>query len=195
MMGTIMCARPVRGTQLRSICFKIKNARGPRTLKLKYGKMRTTITGFFAPELHFMAVNGMSIFVPMRNSLELGTSCDRSRRATSDPPGSLYYEGVLFTGDTTPQFSGKTDFTVLTYNNQLYACWGLTQTMEPLSDPYVSGALIASMVSPTSITAYRKEVGLMAEGPRAILRNNKVIMTGAAGGSPRKSYSNYRHYV
>lgn len=135
----------------------------------------------FAPELHY--ING-AWYIYLCADVRTQSWAHMAvvlQAQTSDPLGGFVNRGVLFTGDARGNFQAN-DFTVVTFNNQLYAFWGT------LSDPYLNGVVVAPMDNPTTITAYRSEIGLLAEGPRAIIRNNKLIMTGSAGPFASKGY-------
>ena len=136
----------------------------------------------FAPELHFINGKWYVYFCADVKSAGWKHMAVVLQARTADPLAGFTNAGVLFTGDEHGNAQAN-DFTVVTFNHQLYAFWG------SLSDKYMNGALIAPMDNPTTITAYRKEMGLNAEGPRAMVRSNKLIMTGAAGGFASKSYS------
>ncbi|HEV2692478.1 MAG TPA: family 43 glycosylhydrolase [Verrucomicrobiae bacterium] len=135
----------------------------------------------FAPELHFIDGKWYIYFCADVRSENWRHMAVVLVAKTDNPLDGFTCKGVLFTGDEHGNGQAN-DFTVVTFNGQLYACWG------SLSDKFVDGAVIAPMDNPTTITAYRKEIGLYAEGPRAIVRNGKLIMTGAAGGFASKSY-------
>ena len=135
----------------------------------------------FAPELHFIAGKWYIYFCADVKSEGWRHMAVVLQAKTGNPLDGFTCQGVLFTGDEHGNGQAN-DFTVVTFNHQLYAFWG------SLSDKYVGGALVAPMDNPTTITAHRKEMGLDAEGPRAIVRGDKLIMTGAAGGFASKSY-------
>ncbi len=135
----------------------------------------------FAPELHFIQGKWYIYFCADVKSAGWKHMAVVLQAKTDNPLDGFTNPSVLFTGDEHGNAQAN-DFTVVTFNHQLYAFWG------SLSDKYLDGALVAPMASPTTITAYRKEMGLHAEGPRAIVRGNKLIMTGAAGGFASKSY-------
>jgi GH43 family beta-xylosidase len=135
----------------------------------------------FAPELHFIDGKCYIYFCADVKSEGWKHMAVVLQAKTDNPLDGFTNPSVLFTGDEHGNAQAN-DFTVVTFNHQLYAFWG------SLSDKYVGGALVAPMDNPTTITAHRKEMGLNAEGPRAIVRNNKLIMTGAAGGFASKSY-------
>ncbi|MES2475215.1 MAG: PA14 domain-containing protein [Verrucomicrobiota bacterium] len=135
----------------------------------------------FAPELHFIQGKWYIYFCADVRS-EGGKHMAVVLQANTDNPlDGFTNKGVLFTGDEHGNAQAN-DITVVTFNGQLYAFWG------SLADKHVEGAVMAPMDSPTKITAHRKEMGLHAEGPRAIVRNNKLIMTGAEGGFASKDY-------
>jgi GH43 family beta-xylosidase len=136
----------------------------------------------FAPELHFIQGKWYIYFCADVKSEGWKHMAVVLQANTADPLDGFTSKGVLFTGDERGNAQAN-DFTVVTYRDQLYAFWG------SLADKHVDGAVMAPMDSPTKITAHRKEMGLMAEGPRAIVHGDKLIMTGAAGGFASKSYS------
>jgi GH43 family beta-xylosidase len=129
----------------------------------------------FAPELHFIHGKWYIYFCADVKSEGWRHLAVVLQAKTGNPLEGFTCQGVLFTGDEHDNGQAN-DFTVVTFNNQLYAFWG------SLSDKHVSGALMAPMDNPITITAQRKEMGLDAEGPRAIVHGDKLIMTGAAGG-------------
>jgi len=135
----------------------------------------------FAPELHFIDGKWYIYFCADVKSEGWRHMAVVLQAKTDNPLEGFDCKGVLFTGDEHGNGQAN-DFTVVTFNKQLYAFWG------SLSDKYLDGALVAPMDNPTTITAHRKEMGLQAEGPRAIVRGDKLIMTGAAGGFASKSY-------
>ena len=152
--------------------------RGP---KIKVWEDADNYHRVFAPELHYINGKWYIYLCADASSRSWAHHAVVLEGSTGDPQDGFINRGILFTGDVNGNFQAN-DFTVLTYNSQLYAFWG------SLNDAYVNGVVMAPMASPTSITAYRREIGLMAEGPRAIIRNNKIIMTGAAGAFASKSY-------
>ncbi|GAA5118758.1 family 43 glycosylhydrolase [Luteolibacter yonseiensis] len=135
----------------------------------------------FAPELHFIQGKWYIYFCADVRSEGWKHMAVVLQANTDNPLDGFTNRGVLFTGDEHGNAQAN-DITVVTYKDQLYAFWG------SLADKIVEGAVMAPMDSPTRITAHRKEIGLHAEGPRAILRNGKLIMTGAEGGFASKDY-------
>jgi GH43 family beta-xylosidase len=135
----------------------------------------------FAPELHYIEGRWYIYFCADVKTEGWRHMPVVLEAKTGNPLEGFTSKGALFTGDEHGNGQAN-DFTVVTFNRQLYAFWG------SLSERYVGGALVAPMDSPTKITAYRKEMGLEAEGPRAIVCGDKLILTGAAGGFASKSY-------
>jgi GH43 family beta-xylosidase len=136
----------------------------------------------FAPELHFIQGKWYIYFCADARA-EGGRHMAVVLQAnTADPLDGFHFAGILFTGDEHGNAQAN-DFTVVTWQGKLYAFWG------SLSDKYVHGCVMAPMDSPTKITVHRKEMGLDAEGPRAILRGDKLIMTGATGPFASKGYA------
>jgi GH43 family beta-xylosidase len=135
----------------------------------------------FAPELHFIQGKWYIYFCADVKS-EGGKHMAVVLQANTDNPlDGFTNKGVLFTGDQHGNAQAN-DITVVTFQGQLYAFWG------SLADKIVEGAVMAPMDSPTKITAHRKEIGFIAEGPRAIVHGNQLIMTGAEGGFASKDY-------
>ncbi len=135
----------------------------------------------FAPELHFIQGKWYIYFCADVRS-EGGRHMAVVLQANTDNPlDGFTNKGVLFTGDEHGNAQAN-DITVVTFKGRLYAFWG------SLADKHVEGAVMAPMDSPTKITAHRKEMGLHAEGPRAIISGDKLIMTGAEGGFASKDY-------
>lgn len=135
----------------------------------------------FAPELHFVQGKWYIYFCADVRSEGWKHMAVVLQANTDNPLDGFTNKGVLFTGDQHGNAQAN-DITVVTFNGQLYAFWG------SLADKHVEGAVMAPMESPTKITAHRKEIGLHAEGPRAIVRNGKLIMTGAEGGFASQDY-------
>ncbi|RYD41004.1 MAG: hypothetical protein EOP85_13350, partial [Verrucomicrobiaceae bacterium] len=135
----------------------------------------------FAPELHFFDGKWYIYFcadVRTEGGRHMAVVLESN---TSNPLEGFTNKGVLFTGDQHGNAQAN-DITVVKFKGQLYAFWG------SLGDKHVEGAVMAPMDSPTKITAHRKEFGLHAEGPRAIIRGDKLIMTGAEGAFASKDY-------
>ena len=136
----------------------------------------------FAPELHFIQGKWYIYFCADVKSEDWKHMAVVLEANTSNPLDGFTNKGVLFTGDEHGNAQAN-DITVVTFKEQLYAFWG------SLADKHVEGAVMAPMASPTSITAHRREIGLHAEGPRAIVHGDQLIMTGATGGFASKNYA------
>jgi GH43 family beta-xylosidase len=135
----------------------------------------------FAPELHYLRGKWYIYFCADVREMGGKHMAVVLEANTDDPLDGFTNKGVLFTGDENGNAQAN-DITVVDYQDQLYAFWG------SLGDKVFHGALVAPMDSPTKITAHRKDLGMVAEGPRAIVNGDKLIMTGATGPFASKSY-------
>ena len=135
----------------------------------------------FAPELHF--IQGKWYIYFCADSKEHGWKhmAVVLRAKTDNPLDGFTNEGVLFTGDENGNAQAN-DFTTVTWDGQLYAFWG------SLGDPVIRNSVMAPMDSPTKITAFRKETNHHAEGPRFLIHEDRLILTGAEGAFASKDY-------
>jgi len=135
----------------------------------------------FAPELFFRNGKWYVYFCGDAREYDWKHMAVVLESNTSDPLDGFVCKGVLFTGDERGNAQAN-DFTTVEWDGQLYAFWG------SLADPVIRNAVMAPMDSPTRITAHRKETILHAEGPRAIVHDGKLIMTGSEGAFASKDY-------
>lgn len=135
----------------------------------------------FAPELFFIQGKWYVYFCGDTREHDWKHMAVVLEANTDDPLDGFTSKGVLFTGDERGNAQAN-DFTTVTWDGQLYAFWG------SLADPIIRNAVMAPMDSPTKITAHRKETIFHAEGPRALVHDGKLIMTGSEGAFASKDY-------
>jgi Predicted beta-xylosidase len=135
----------------------------------------------FAPELFFIDGKWYVYFCGDSREHDWKHMAVVLESNTTDPLDGFVFKGVLFTGDERGNAQAN-DFTTVKWDGKLYAFWG------SLADPIIRNAVMAPMDSPTKITAHRKETIFHAEGPRALVNDGKLIMTGSEGAFASKDY-------